>query len=250
MLKINAVPCFDDNYIWVLHDGRAAIAVDPGAAAPLTAFLAQEGLSLSAILLTHRHHDHVGGVAELNAAGTLPVYGPHGVAGVTHPLADQDRLQLLGASFSVMAIPGHTREHLAYRVNDALFCGDTLFGCGCGRVFDDTWAEMFDSLQKIAALPDETLLYPAHEYTAANLRFARAVEPDNPALNTYEAEVVRRREQGQPSLPSTLKAEKTCNPFLRCSTPAIIASALAHEAQSTSPEAVFCALRRWKDRFR
>ena len=250
MLKINAVPCFDDNYIWVLHDDRAAIAVDPGAAAPLTAFLDQAGLRLQAILLTHRHHDHVGGVAELNAAGTLRVYGPHGIAGVTHPLGDQDRFQLLGASFSVMAIPGHTREHLAYLVGNALFCGDTLFGCGCGRVFDDTWAEMFASLQKIAELPDETLLYPAHEYTATNLRFARAVEPGNPALDEREAVVTRLREQALPSLPSCLAIEKACNPFLRCDMADVVAAAQRNGATQIDPESVFYALRHWKDHFR
>lgn len=250
MLKISAVPCFDDNYIWVLQQGRDAIAVDPGAAAPLRAFLERHELTLKAILITHRHNDHLGGVAELTSASPVAVYGPTGLAGISQAVSEGSHISLLGLDFEVWAIPGHTREHLAYRTPEALFCGDTLFSAGCGRVFDNTWAEMHASLVRIAKLPDATRLYPSHEYTQANLRFAQAVEPDNATIAARITEVTQLRASDQSTLPTTVAAEKNCNPFLRTREPAVIAAVRMQGGEADSGLETFCSLRRWKDQFR
>ena len=254
MLEIVPLPAFQDNYIWTLRDGKQAAVVDPGEARPVQDYLAKEGLSLVAILATHHHPDHVGGIAELVARHKVPVFGPKGepIPALTHPVGQGDRADIPGidASFSVLDIPGHTRAHVAYYGLGSLFCGDTLFACGCGRVFEGTAAQMLHSLTKLAALPDETKVYCGHEYTLANIRFARAVDPDNAVLAAREARAQRLRDAGLPTLPSTLGEERATNPFLRCAEPAVVESANKYlGARVADPARVFAAIRDWKNKF-
>lgn len=241
-----------DNYVWLLRQGERALVVDPGDAAPVAARLAELGLTLSAILLTHHHGDHTGGVAELAAIWGCPVYGPAGIPMVTQSLADGDSLQLadMDLRFEVLAVPGHTLDHLAYYGQGVLFCGDTLFACGCGRLFEGTAAQMQHSLARLLALPAETLVCCTHEYTLSNQRFALAVEPGNSELLWRSRTDAARRERGEPTLPSTLALERATNPFLRWAEPAVRAAARGQGAANDEPVEVFAALRRWKDGFR
>ena len=258
-MKLIALPAFTDNYIWMLLNGREALVVDPGDAAPVKQALGDVGLTLSAILVTHHHMDHVGGLAALQREG-LPVYGPRseGIDGVTHPLGEGDAVHWCGLSFHVLDVPGHTRGHIAYFLpsglstldpDPLLFAGDTLFSAGCGRVFDGTVEQLYDSLLKLSRLPEATRLCCTHEYTLGNLRFAQAVEPHNPALVSHTAHCEALRAQLLPTLPSTLRVEKGINPFLRCTQSDVVASALEHGAEDASPQAIFAALRQWKNRF-
>lgn len=251
MFEISFIPAFKDNYIWLLTRGTQACVVDPGDAAPVVARLEADGLQLVQILVTHHHADHQGGIAELTARYAPSVYAPaiESITGRTQPLVGGERIDMLGVHMDVLAVPGHTLGHLAYVGQGSLFCGDTLFGAGCGRLFEGTPAQMHASLQQIAALPDETRVYCAHEYTQMNLGFANAVEPENPALRERIARVAAQRAQGLPSVPSRLGEEKATNPFLRCDQPAIIAAALAKGAVNASPIAVFTAIRRWRNDF-
>jgi hydroxyacylglutathione hydrolase len=254
MLEIVPLPAFKDNYIWTLRQGPRAAVVDPGEARPVREYLAREGLELVAILATHHHPDHVGGIAELVAAKKVPVFGPKGepIPALTHPVGQGDRAEIpgIGAQFSVLDIPGHTRAHVAYYGLGSLFCGDTLFACGCGRVFEGTPAQMLDSLQKLAALPDDTRVYCGHEYTLANIRFARAVDPQNPVLAAREVRAQALRDAGRPTLPSTLGEERATNPFLRCAEPAVIESANKYlGARAADPARVFAAIREWKNKY-
>jgi hydroxyacylglutathione hydrolase len=254
MTEIVPLPAFQDNYMWTLRAGKSAVVVDPGEAAPVRDYLAREGLALAAILATHHHPDHVGGIAELVAAEKVPVYGPKGepIPALTNPVGQDDAFEIaaIGARFTVLDIPGHTRAHVAYYGLGSLFCGDTLFACGCGRVFEGTPAQMLDSLQKLAALPDETKVYCGHEYTLANIRFARAVDPENTALAQREEQVRKLRDAGRPSLPSTLGEERATNPFLRCAEPAVVESANKYlGSRVADPVRVFAAIREWKNKF-
>ncbi len=263
-LSIVPIPAFADNYIWALLHRGHCVVVDPGDAAPVEAFLAERRLTLDAILITHHHGDHVGGVAALAAARPgLPVYGPaaEAIAGVTHPLADGDTLVLPitpRVRWQVMSVPGHTRGHIAYFGDDMLFCGDTLFAAGCGRLFEGTPAQMHASLSRLAALPATTRVYCTHEYTLANLRFALAVEPDNAALAERSFTEQARRARNEPTLPSTIALERATNPFLRVTLPTVIASAAQHARaasgppapEASNPVAVFSVLRQWKNDFR
>ena len=260
MAAIIPIPAFSDNYIWLLSEGRRAVVVDPGDAAPVLRRLSDERLTLSAILVTHHHRDHVGGVQELVAHAHVPVYGPAGEAipARTHALSENDRVTLdaLGMTFRVLDVPGHTAGHIAY-VCDApaeggpmAFVGDTLFAAGCGRLFEGTAEQMARSLDKLATLPDETRVYCAHEYTLANLRFGLAVEPGNPALHERIVREQAKRSLGQPTVPSRMAEERATNPFLRTREQAVIAAAERH-AGSPMRDAVatFAALRAWKNAF-
>lgn len=252
-LTVTAIPAFHDNYIWLLHRGDRAVVVDPGDAAPVADALAASGLNLDAILITHHHADHQGGVDALVSACHPAVYGPaaESITGLTHALAGDERFALprLGDAVRVLAVPGHTRGHIAYLIGDCLFCGDTLFGAGCGRLFEGTPAQMAASLATVAALPDATRVYCAHEYTEMNLRFAAAVEPDNPCVQQRIADAAATRARGEPTLPSTIALEKATNPFLRCGAPSVIAAARAHGAAADDPVSVFTAIRGWRNAF-
>jgi hydroxyacylglutathione hydrolase len=251
MFEISLIPAFKDNYIWLLTRGRQAFVVDPGAAAPVLQRLTKDGLELSGILITHHHADHQGGIAELLAHRACDVFAPanESITGRTHALCGGERLDVLGVSVEVLSVPGHTLGHLTYLAPGALFCGDTLFGAGCGRLFEGTPAQMSDSLARIAALPDETRIYCAHEYTQMNLPFALAVEPDNVELQARQEKVLAMRAAGLATVPLLLGEEKLTNPFLRCDQPEVIAAARAHGATDETPVAVFAALRAWRNVF-
>ncbi|MBV6474917.1 MAG: hydroxyacylglutathione hydrolase [Rhodocyclaceae bacterium] len=254
-MDIHALRAFDDNYIWLLRQGRHVVVVDPGDEAPVLRYLEAERAGLAAILLTHHHGDHSGGVAALLGRHPAPVFGPANetIAGVSRPLREGDRVDLpdLGGSLRVIDVPGHTRGHVAYYGHGALFCGDTLFACGCGRLFEGTAAQMWASLGKLAALPADTRVYCAHEYTQANIRFALAVEPGNEALQARAARVAEQRAQDQATVPFALAEELATNPFLRSAIPAVAAAAERHcGATLDGPSEVFAALREWRNGFR
>ncbi len=254
MLDVRCVPAFDDNYIWLPGlpgSGKVAI-VDPGDAEPVLARLTGEALEPVAILITHHHGDHTGGICSLAQRYNIPVYGParERIPGLTHPVSDGDTVVLegLGLEFSVMETPGHTRGHACYVGHGVLFCGDTLFTAGCGRLFEGTPQQMHDSLNRISALPETTLVYCAHEYTAANLRFALVVEPDNADILARIDEVARRRARHEPTVPAPLLQELKTNPFLRCASPAVISAAERYAGHALADgAAVFATVRQWKD---
>ena len=255
------VHAFADNYIWVIRDHYHAAVIDPGDASPVLDYLSREKLQLIAILNTHHHHDHVGGNAGLLREFAVPVYGPanESISTLTHRLKEcGDReneegcvyLPEFSLSFRVLDIPGHTAGHIAYYGANLLFCGDTLFACGCGRLFEGTPQQMIESLDKLADLPKETLIYCGHEYTLSNIRFARKVEPGNPLLARRDMEVEELRNKNVPTLPSTIAVEKGTNPFLRCDEPEVIQNASNYAGKPlTDRVSVFAAIRDWKNQF-
>ncbi|MGH8171888.1 MAG: hydroxyacylglutathione hydrolase [Rhodanobacteraceae bacterium] len=250
-LRILAVPALSDNYVWLLADASgAAIVVDPGEAKPVQAALDREGLYLAGVLLTHHHPDHIGGTRALIAAQDIPVYAPHDerIAVATVRVADGERVTLAEPEldFRVIEIPGHTRSHVAFYGHGVVFSGDTLFSVGCGRMFEGTPAQMLASLDRLAALPGDTLVCCGHEYTLANCAFAQTVDPDNAALAQRAAQARAQRERGSPTLPVSLAEERACNPFLRVDSEAIVA-ALPHADGRVER---FAELRRRKDEFR
>jgi hydroxyacylglutathione hydrolase len=259
MMQIHPVPAFEDNYLWVIEDGRHAAAVDPGDEAPVQAFLESRGLTLGAILVTHHHGDHVGGVEWLAGRWKCEVFGPAGeeIDGLTRRLREGDRFTVPGLAIEleVLDVPGHTRGHIAYFGRGPgqpfVFCGDTLFACGCGRLFEGTPAQMAQSLGKLARLPRETRVYCAHEYTMSNIRFALAVEPGNDRLFARSERDAAARAAGRPTLPCTIADELDTNPFLRCAVPEVAASASRQAGRPlASPVEVLAAVREWKNTFR
>ena len=258
-LDVLTIPAFRDNYLWLVHDGRHAAVIDPGNADAVSRALEANGLELTAILTTHHHADHVGGVAALVREWDVPVYAPRNdaIPGATVRLSEGDRVELAqpAVTFSVLDVPGHTRGHIAY-VRETpgmhwVFAGDTLFAGGCGRMFEGTPEMMLASLRKLADLPEDTRVYCAHEYTVSNLRFALAVEPGNAALRERMDQAQAMRADGVPTVPSTVGLERATNPFLRCDSKEIRATLLdaGRIGADAKPVDVFAALREWKNSF-
>ena len=255
-MNLIPLPAFNDNYIWMLHDGQRALVVDPGDAHVVFEAINRLGVQLVAILVTHHHHDHTGGVAALREATGAQVFGPL-LEQVPEPLirlTGGDVIELLGWRLQVIDVPGHTAGHIAFYAepegqNPVLFCGDTLFSAGSGRLFEGTAAQMLSSLGKLAALPNNTRVCCAHEYTASGLVFAHAVEPDNLAVISHQATVHALREQHLPTLPSSIGLEKAINPFLRTHLSSVIRAVQQFDATAQDPVSVFAALRTWKNQF-
>ena len=285
MLTLIPIPAFADNYLWMLHDGKRALVVDPGDAAPVSRYLKEHALQLESILVTHHHADHTGGVDALREATGAKVYGPAAerIPEPYEPLREGDCVTSMGLDFEVIEVPGHTSGHIAffcaptlftscntlppegaglawggpslrphlYKNNrPLLFCGDTLFSGGCGRLFEGTPAQMLASLDKLAALPGNTCVCCTHEYTLSNLRFALAVEPGNAALAEYHAQCVKLREHNQPTLPTSIAQELLINPFLRTRQAAVQTAALHFDAAAHDDTSVFAAIRQWKNQFK
>lgn len=255
-LTITPLPAFKDNYIWLLTRGSEAAIVDPGDAAPVIRTLEQQQLRLTAILATHHHADHVGGLMTLKQRYQATAYGParENVSGLDHRLATGDKIDVLGARFEVIDIPGHTAGHIAFYAEalqpPVVFCGDTLFACGCGRLFEGTPEQMLASLDTLGALPAATRVYCGHEYTVANIRFALEVEPNNRELQTRAAAATAMRKRGEPTLPSTIGLELATNPFMRCDTPSVRAAASGiSRGAGVARVPTFAAIRSWKDGF-
>jgi hydroxyacylglutathione hydrolase len=256
-MKLIPLPAFSDNYIWMLHDENEALVVDPGEAAPVLRALEAEGVTLTGILVTHHHADHTGGVDALRERTGAWVVGParESIPTPFTPLHDDDQVDALGLRFQVLDVPGHTAGHIAYfcdavNAQPLLFCGDTLFSAGCGRLFEGTPAQMQASLERLAALPDATQVCCTHEYTLSNLRFALAVDPDNADLQAYARHCHAMREQALPTLPSRIDLERRINPFLRTATAGIQQSLHHHDATAVAQHGAFAALRRWKNDYR
>jgi len=264
LLQVWPIPAFDDNYIWCIHDGSSALVVDPGDSAPVLEYLSSNHLTLKGILITHHHADHTGGILNLlqSLNADLPVYGPVGddIPGRTNVVMQDDKFEIASPRISlrVLEVPGHTLSHIAYFANmqanvvePMLFCGDTLFASGCGRLFEGTPTQITESLGKFASLPKNTLVYCTHEYTLSNIRFALAVEPNNLNLLSWADQAKSLREQGLPTLPTTIGQELQVNPFMRCDQAEVIAMAKEVSGQTSlpTPAHVLAVIRGWKDRF-
>ncbi|WP_211828345.1 hydroxyacylglutathione hydrolase [Kistimonas asteriae] len=259
MINVTGLPAFNDNYIWLLTDpdSRLCHVVDPGDGDIVLKACRDNNLELAGILITHHHGDHTGGIRTLLAHHNVPVYGPANeqIPDLTHPLSENDTLLLHGCTFRVIETPGHTAGHIAYygepeQQPPILFCGDTLFAGGCGRLFEGTPAQMLASLTKLSALPDSTQIYCAHEYTLANLRFAQTVETDNAELQQRLTEAEVLRQSGKSTVPSDMATERATNPFLRSSQATIKAAAEQFSGRTMTDDTdTFAAIRRWKDSF-
>jgi hydroxyacylglutathione hydrolase len=251
---IEAIPAFSDNYIWILIKDNSAAVVDPGDASAVESFLSKNNLNLEAILITHHHFDHTGGIIDLASKRDIKVYGPKGghINGIEYELSENSIITILETEFHIFETPGHTLDHIAYysKEIDSLFCGDTLFSGGCGRLFEGTPLQMFDSLNKFSDLPEKTKVYCTHEYTLSNLTFALEVEPDNVDLKKYFEEVNSLRNSNMMSLPSSIRLENKINPFLRTSVDQIKEKAENYaNKQNLQPVEVLAAIRDWKDNF-
>ena len=255
MLQVLHVPTLVDNYVWLIRrpGHPEVIIVDPGVEYPVLEKLASDKLVPVAILVTHYHYDHTYGLDPILHQFPVPVYGPQHIRQVDHPVTENDtvNIEAMDLNFQVLDVRGHTHDHIAYLTDKHLFCGDVIFSAGCGRLFDGTLEQMAQAVAKLAALPDDTAVYCAHEYTATNLKFAASVEPDNQDITEYSQWVTQRRQQKLPTLPTTIGREKRINPFLRTGEKTVIAAVQNHfnDLKRTEPADVFIALRRWKDSF-
>lgn len=257
MLRITALPAFTDNYIWMLENAGETWVVDPGYSAPVLEYLKSKNLSLNGILITHNHPDHVSGVERLLEYKNLRIVGSgrNRHPFTSEPVLGDEEIRLAGLNFKTIAVPGHTMNHIAFFAEPPesapiLFCGDTLFSGGCGRLFEGTPELMLSSLQRLAQLPDNTHIYCGHEYTMANLKFAREVEPDNPAIPAAMQKSQQLREKNLPTLPSILKDEKCINPFLRSHLPQLKNRMEQHFGKPIRTDAeCFAQIRLWKDTF-
>ena len=256
MINIQYIPIFKDNYIWLIVNNQEGkvIAIDPGDAKPLLQFLKTHQLKLEAVLITHHHFDHTNGIEALKNAFDINIYGPKNedIRGLTHAVDESDKLlfSCLNTPFTILNIPGHTLHHIAYLLPNMIFCGDTLFSAGCGRIFEGTAEQMYHSLQTIAALPDPTNVYCTHEYTLQNLKFAELVEPNNANIQTALTRAIKAHEAKVPTLPTQIREEKKINPFLRCHQEAIKKSVEDHTGLKLDSELdVFKYLREWKNLF-
>jgi len=254
-LKIKPIKAFEDNYIWCLTNGETCAVVDPGDAKPVIRYCKRNNLQLTDILITHHHSDHTGGLSDLlEAFGDINVFGPTNpnIQAINQRLTDGDNIELasLGISLNVIEVPGHTLDHIAYVGPCGLFCGDTLFSAGCGRLFEGTPRQMYQSLSRLMSLDDDTQVYCTHEYTLANIKFAQAAEPNNEALLNYKGWAESQRVDLKPTLPSTIGQQKAINPFLRTNNKEVQQRAEHFAGQAlATPEAVFASLRAWKDNF-
>jgi hydroxyacylglutathione hydrolase len=256
-IQVLPITAFKDNYIWGLvhEETNRCIIVDPGEVKPVLSFIKRLNLSLDALFITHHHWDHTNGIKGILKTHAAPVYGPakEKVLRVTHPVDEGDTVELANwpIVFKVLAIPGHTLGHIAFHGGGLLFCGDTLFSAGCGRLFEGTAEQMLDSLHKLSRLPNETKIYCGHEYTLSNLHFAQAIEPNNPHIKEYLEQVRQLRQKNLPSLPAELANERLVNPFLRCDNPEIISRIKKHSGQTFSSSAeTFAYLRQWKNNYK
>lgn len=256
-IKVGFIRAFRDNYIWTIEYDSRVVLVDPGETAPVLNALKQRKLQLSGILLTHKHNDHIGGVTDLLKKFSVPVYGPvnDNIPFITHPLKEGDTVtfdELNAWKVSILDVPGHTLGHIAYYapVQKWLFCGDVLFGAGCGRIFEGSPKQMFDSINKISALPNDTLVYAGHEYTIPNLKFAAEIEPDNTSIAMRMNACLDKRKKYMPTLPSTIAEEKATNPFMRANQATVISRMDSlNKLSEHSPIATFTAIREWKDNY-
>ena len=254
VIQVRAISAFSDNYIWLISTGGTSCAVvDPGDAQPVLDALNEHGLKLDYILITHHHPDHIGGMRRLQELSGAEIFGPYDkrIPGQSRMFAEGEKVSLpqLGLEFEVLEVPGHTSTHIAFHGHGSLFCGDTLFSVGCGRLFEGTPEQMQDSLDKQAALPPESRVYCAHEYTLSNCKFALAVEPDNPDLVRRAREVEHARAQGKRTVPSRLGEEIAVNPFLRCRQEAVIAAARNRRPGVAAGAETLAVIRAWKDSF-
>ena len=256
MHNIIPILAFQDNYIWTLRNDQYAIVVDPGDAVPVIKYLEENKLTLLAILVTHHHRDHTGGINDLVELYNTPVYGPRRekIPKLSHPLGEGDVVEFKQLNFkaNVIDIPGHTLGHIAYLWQGGMFCGDTLFTCGCGKIFEGTPEQLHHSLQRLASQPDDTLVYCTHEYTEYNTPFAQICEPGNLVLKQWVEDAEVLRQKNLPTVPTTLLQEKATNPFLRCTQPEIIYQIEQHNGiklPAGNEQAAFTALRQWRDRF-
>ena len=252
--NIEAIPAFSDNYIWILIKDKSAAVVDPGDASAVESFLSKNNLSLESILITHHHFDHTGGITDLASKWNPKVYGPKGghIKGIDSELSENSKITILDTEFHIFETPGHTLDHIAYYSKEigSLFCGDTLFSGGCGRLFEGTPLQMFDSLKKFSGLPEETKVYCTHEYTLSNLKFAIEVEPKNKDLLEYYNQVVKMRDEDEYTLPSTIEKELNINPFLRSAEEEVRKSAEIYSSQAKLNDIdVLATIRAWKDNF-
>lgn len=249
-MKIQAIPAFDSNYIWLIinNDSASCVVVDPGDAKPVLSYLSANNLTLEGVLITHHHSDHVGGVKALVEGTKVPIVGPKGLKLATHDVSEGDHMQFTetGVEFEVIEVPGHTLDHIAYYGGNMLFCGDALFSVGCGKVFEGTARQSHQSIERLARLPEQTKVYCTHEYTQANIAFAKTIDADNQSLIAYEQQVKLLREQGKPSLPTTIWMEKEVNPFMRCHDKSL---AMAVDCEDQDAAQVFSVIRDMKDRF-